>query len=187
MADIATLPANTVDPYLPFDWQVEACGVSAERFHDYGNPCSAPLHDAGTVMLRALVMDDSLNTAVVLSLFTDARAAGGEPLPLNQTDRRGWCGEEVFAQDGGKTDRWGSLLWLYFVSKQTGDVLEKARFAAWEALQWLVRDGIAARVEVSAQWGEDDVLLIRPTIYQPDELQPVYDVLWRTTITRVPS
>lgn len=187
MVDIATRSASQVAPYAPFDWQAVDCGPAQEVWHDYSNPCADAGYHASVQMLRAPALDDTLNTAVILSLFTDARADASDTLPLNVTDRRGWCGEEVFAKDtGGKVDRWGSLLWLYYATKVSDDVLERARFAAWESLQWLVRDGIADRVDVSAQW-VDDALAVRPQIYQPGIPQPVYDVLWRTTIIRAPS
>ena len=45
---------------------------------------------------------------------------------------------------------------------------------------------IASRVDVEASWvGErQDRLALRITIYRPDQVQPVYDVLWGTTIRR---
>jgi phage gp46-like protein len=81
------------------------------------------------------------------------------------------------------SDAWGSGLWLVYIGKVTGDVLEHARFAAQESLDWLVRDGIASRVTVTAQW-VGDRLAVRPSIYQPERVQPVYDVLWGTSVSR---
>lgn len=158
---------------------------------------STALPESGVDMLAtyALALEGGLATAVTLSLFTDARAGIDDALPLRQADRRGWVGDEFMAAPDtalapdATADRWGSLLWLLYQSKATDDVLERARFAAQEALAWLVRDGIASRVDVSANWvtsrsGRADRLAIRPTIWQPDQVAPVYDVLWGTSIER---
>lgn len=137
----------------------------------------------------ALALEGGLATAVTLSLFTDRRAGPDDALPPRQSDRRGWVGDEYMPQAEG-SDAWGSALWLIYTGKATGDVLELARFAAREALAWLLRDGIAGRVDVAAQWvaatGGQTMqrLAIRPTIWQPDQVRPVYDVLWGTSIQR---
>lgn len=137
----------------------------------------------------ALALEGGLATAVTLSLFTDRRAGPDDTLPARQTDRRGWVGDEFMPQADG-ADAWGSALWLIYTGKATGDVLALARFAASEALAWLLRDGIASRVDVAAEWvggssGQQlQRLAVRPTIWQPDQGRPVYDVLWGTSIQR---
>ena len=40
-----------------------------------------------------LATDDGLRTAVIISLFTDARARADDPLPEADADRRGWWGD----------------------------------------------------------------------------------------------
>lgn len=40
-----------------------------------------------------LVTDDGLRTAILISLFTDARANDDDPLPEPGADRRGWWGD----------------------------------------------------------------------------------------------
>lgn len=135
----------------------------------------------------SLALEDTLQTAIILSLFTDGRAGPDDALPYRDTDRRGWVGDEYMA-DGfdDRADDWGSKLWLLYFGKVTQPKLERARFAADQALQWLVRDGIASRIEVQTSWVGDraDRLAVRPTIYQAERTQPVYDVLWGTSITR---
>lgn len=109
--------------------------------------------DLGTADLvlgpSGLVRDDSLKTAVILSLFTDRRAG---PDDAAGNDRRGWVGDAL-ASDG---DRWGSRLWLLRRDKQIEETRRRAIDYAQEALAWLVDDGIAASVAVEAEW-------IRPT------------------------
>ena len=133
-----------------------------------------------------------MSTAVILSLFTDRRAGIDDTLPLRQTDRRGWVGDEFIGAGLGTAtnDPWGSGLWLLAAGKATPNVLELARFSAREALAWLLRDGIASRIDCTAQFvpsGPDrrlERLAIRPTIWQPQQVSAVYDVLWGTSLQR---
>lgn len=109
--------------------------------------------------------DPGLKTAVIVSLFTDARAASDDELPPGETDRRGWWGDLLAGGDG---DRIGSRFWLLAREKQLPEVLAKAEEYAAEALQWLVDDGIAKAVEVSAEWVRRGLLGVRIVISKPD-------------------
>jgi phage gp46-like protein len=93
-----------------------------------------------------LVTDDGLTTAVIISLFTDARAAADDPLPDPAGARRGWWGDALIAPD-----RLGSLLWLLVREKVTAEVAARARKAIADALAWLDEDGIAAAVSVETE------------------------------------
>ena len=92
-----------------------------------------------------LATDEGLETALAVSLFTDAPARAGDALPVGLTDRRGWWGDE-FAENPG--DVAGSRLWLLDREKMTPDVLARSRIYAAEALEWLVTDKVAASVDV---------------------------------------
>jgi phage gp46-like protein len=101
-----------------------------------------------------LATDAGMRTAILISLFSDARAADDEELPEAGSDRRGWWGD-AFARearpDAGTArdvNRIGSLLWLLSRSKITARVQAQAQQACEEALAWLVRDGIASAVRV---------------------------------------
>jgi phage gp46-like protein len=183
---------------VPFDLRLTPpAPPSAYPYTSLVNDTGAPQPGVQILATYALALEGSLATAVIDSLFTDARAGADDTLPLGQTDRRGWVGDEFMrAADSGAgatgADPWGSLLWLLYYSKAGDDIPERARFAAQEALAWLVRDGIASRVDVAAQWvpgngglnGPRARLAIRPTIWQPGQVRPVYDVLWGTSIER---
>jgi phage gp46-like protein len=193
MLDLATRPqpARTAAAAVfgvPFDLRLaEPLAPANYPWSDYGSPSGAPTQHVDVLATYALELEDTIQTAVILSLFTDRRAGADDKLPLNQTHRRGWVGEEFAADDfDARNDAWGSLLWLCYIGKATGDVLERARFAAWEALSWMVRNGLATRITVTAEWvGErKDRLAIRPAIYQGEQARPVYDVLWGTSITK---
>ncbi len=101
-----------------------------------------------------LATDAGMRTAILISLFSDARAADDEELPEAGGDRRGWWGD-AYARDarpdaGTARDayRIGSLLWLLSRSKITARVLAQAKQSCDDALAWLVRDGIASAVRV---------------------------------------
>lgn len=113
----------------------------------------------------SVVEDHSLETAVILSLFTDRRAEVDDALPEGGGDRRGvWS--DAFADIPG--DLQGSRLWLLSRSKQLPDVANRARQYAEEALQWLIDDGIAAQVNVSAESVARGILGLQVQIVKPD-------------------
>lgn len=190
MYDLATraVPAPTAADLMlvPFDWRLAPpLPASVYPFTDL----STQPPTAGIALLQTfgLELEDTLQTAIIISLFTDRRAGLDDALPANQADRRGWVGDEYTTDNfDARADAWGSHLWLDYSGKTSDDVLARASFAAQEALAWLVRDGIASRVTATAQWvGERrDRLAVRPTIYQADRASPVYDVLWGTSLRR---
>lgn len=116
----------------------------------------------------SLVSDDGLRTAILISLFSDARAPEGAELPEDGADRRGWWGDD-FAADGsaaGNQNAIGSGLWLLHRAKITPATLQRAREAAFEALNWLVRDGIASAVDVMVE-AQGSRLAIAVTLDRP--------------------
>ena len=104
-----------------------------------------------------LQLDGGLSTAVLISLFTDARADAADVLPTAGDDRRGWWAD-TFAENDG--DRIGSRLWLLSREKATNTTLERARGYARDALTWLIEDGIASRVEVATSWYAQGVMRV---------------------------
>ncbi len=103
----------------------------------------------------SLAQDDGLETAVIISLFSDRRAKPSDKLPGAPDDRRGWWGDSFPAVRG---DRIGSRLWLLHRSKQLPEVVALARDYARESLRWLVDDGVARRVNVTAEVVRNGVL-----------------------------
>ncbi|MBK1613377.1 hypothetical protein CKO44_07825 [Rubrivivax gelatinosus] len=192
MFDLATLPqparADAAAVFgVPFDWRLTSPSAeTAYPWKDYSNPYAEPSQYAEDLKTYGVALESTLATAVVLSLFTDRRATRDDELPQGATDRRGWVGAEFLGSGfDAREDQWGSALWM-LTGKATVDVLERARFAASEALAWMVRDGLASRIEVAAEWvGErGDRLALRPMIYQEGSASPVYDVLWATSIRK---
>lgn len=115
-----------------------------------------------------LALDDGLETSVILSLFTDRRAEESDALPDGGDDRRGWWGD-AFPEKPG--DGIGSRLWLLARAKELPATLEQARGYATEACAWLTEDGVAARVEVTAERLRSGVLGLTVAVTRPDRTQ----------------
>lgn len=96
-----------------------------------------------------LATEGGLATAVAISLGTDRRADDGDALPLNSADPRGWWGD--IPADGGPADPWGVKFWLRRRASFSGDIANILIADAQQALQWLIDDGVAASVTVTAQ------------------------------------
>lgn len=122
-----------------------------------------------------LATDASLETAVVLSLFTDRRALAEDRLPDGSTDRRGWWADAYNARPHG------SRLWLLHREKEQEEVLRRAQLYAEEALAWLVEDAVAEAVEVEAYHMRRDTLGLRIVIRRGERavLERQYDYVWR--------
>jgi phage gp46-like protein len=111
---------------------------------------TAPLGGDWALVPPGLAADRDLETAVILSLFTDAAARDDDRPPDGTDDRRGWWGN----WQAPERLEIGSRLWLLSRETSTDDVRRRAEEYAAEALQWLLDDGVAARVDVGAAWLE---------------------------------
>ena len=89
---------------------------------------------------------DDLQTAVLLSLFTDRVAEADDVIPDGTSDRRGWWG------DAYESNPIGSRLWLLDRAKGTAETVASARDYIAEALQWLIDDGVVASFEITVEW-----------------------------------
>lgn len=124
-----------------------------------------------------LLLEEGLQTAVLISLFSDRRARSDDLLPGATDDRRGWWGD---AWPEVEADQIGSRLWLLSREKEVPETLRKAREYAQEALAWLVDDGICARVEIAVSVPRRGVLGLVVTLYRRDGRTEnyQYDVIW---------
>ena len=111
-----------------------------------------------------LERDDGLLTAVIISLFSDARADAAE-LPRGEADPRGWWGDGV---EGEPEDNTGSKLWLGARAKASAEL--PARVEAWalEALGWLLEDDVAREVTAVADRSAPDRLDLAVGVRLPD-------------------
>ncbi|WP_077072270.1 phage GP46 family protein [Mailhella massiliensis] len=129
-----------------------------------------------------LVGDGSLGTEIMVSLFTDIRAEKDE-LPPEYGDLRGWWADALFSLQG-EGQGTGSKLWLLRRQKQLEAVLVRAETYARDALRWLVNEGLATAVEVTAENPSPGLLALRVAVTRtsPSVMQRVTDV-WKVGIT----
>jgi phage gp46-like protein len=94
-----------------------------------------------------LLADEGLETAVILSLFTDKRLQNGQTPSDGTNDPRGFWG------DIGDADRVqiGSYLWLLWREKVLPSTVSRAIEYCKDALQWMIDDGIAKTVSVTGE------------------------------------
>ena len=102
-----------------------------------------------------LKAEPGLQTAVLVSLFSDARLPDDEPDPPYgpATDPRGWWPDTPL-------DRHGSLLWLLERAKTTPATEVDAIRYCEEALAWGIEDGVWESVEVAFERGPGDEFLL---------------------------
>jgi len=135
-----------------------------------------------TVLNADLVTDDGLQTAVVISLFTDRRVTA-EELPDGETDLRGFWGDVSPPVAG---DKLGSKLWLLAREKATTDVLARAREYAEESLAWLVEDQVASSVTVTTEYLRPGLMAMAIIINRPsgETVNYRYDYNWQQQLAR---
>lgn len=133
-----------------------------------------------------LAEENGLKTAVIMSLFTDARAGKDDILPEGETDRRGWWGEMLNDEPIGS---FGSKLWLLEREKVVPEVLARAEKYARDALKWLLDEKIASSLEVVAFEGlpripgRGSILALSIKIHRPNApaISYEFDRLWSNT------
>lgn len=116
-----------------------------------------------------ILSDNGLATAVMISLFSDARAPESEVLPDGETSRRGWWGDYI-----GTTT--GSLLWLSEREKTLPSTAAKKKRYCEDALKWLLDKNIAQKVEVTATIIKPQAVQIKINIYRGTSKD--YSYLW---------
>lgn len=95
---------------------------------------------------------DDLDSAVIISLFTWARAAAGEV--DENAPRFGWFGDKI---DADSTDSTGSKLYLLKRKKITNQTIMDAREYIEQALQWMIEDGVATEIKAEVERNASDV------------------------------
>jgi len=128
-----------------------------------------------------LVLDDGLNTAILVSLCSDRRAEPHDELPAPGESRRGWWGDGL----SDDNDRIGSRLWLLVRRKQTPETRQLFEDFTREALAWLITDGLAEKVEVEAAWTALGRLTVNIVIHRPAGETLKYDYAWNAQAARL--
>lgn len=122
-----------------------------------------------------LMTNKDLESAVIISLFSDRRAKSDDP--LDDDDKKGWWGDNYQDQINYKI---GSRLWLLSRAKQTTQTLNRAREYVYECLRWLIDDKVASKLEVEVDWiarGAKAAMGIAIKIYRPGKVSE-YNYVW---------
>lgn len=127
-----------------------------------------------------LEREEGLETAVIMSLFTNGRVDIDEKLLADKNNREGWWGDQYADVE---TDRIGSKLWLLLRSTTTEETLEKAKIYAYEALEWMIEDGVASEIKVEVERQEDpgeDRLAFKLKVYKDygDMVAEEFSIVW---------
>jgi len=110
-----------------------------------------------------LTTGDDLQTAILISLFTDRMAQPGDVIPDGTNDPRGWWADGAVPI--------GSRMWLLQRAKQTQQTLQLAYDYIAEALQWLIDDGVVAGFDIVTSWPRASMLGAQITAYKQNGTQ----------------
>ncbi len=141
--------------------------MGARLFWD-AEETSADIRVEGTTIAAG----SELETALILSLFTNRRANDDDTLPPGVTDRGGYWADELPGQR-----RRGSRLWLLMGQGITKDLLRRVDEMAREALEWFVSDGIADEVEVEVTRSGTNSIRLFGALIKGSQRTP-FDFLW---------
>lgn len=126
--------------------------------------------------------DAGLETAVLISMFSDRRADLEDDLPDNTKDLRGWWA------DATQSDKIGSRLWLISRSKIEDETSTDAEIYIKECLQWMIDDGVADSISVTVTRTGTYELSYAITIARPKGAQDItfkYYFNWESQSLRI--
>lgn len=125
----------------------------------------------------ALGNDQSLETVVILSLFTNAGATEQEIRSAGLNTNLGWWADSPSLREPGRRP-WGSKFWLLSRGKTTLETLRRLEGYVVSALQWLIDEGIVATVSCTATRLRPGVVGLDLTLTRPNKLLPAFKRLW---------
>ena len=128
-----------------------------------------------------LLIDQGLQTAVLISLFTDAQAQPGDTIPDGTTDARGWWGDLPLLSDADAAgaDYIGSGLWIVVERGViVDDTLRQVETRAGQSLAWMQADGVAGTITAVAVSPNPGWIETYINIAQGAETTP-FNFLWQ--------
>ena len=118
------------------------------RYDEQKGYYDIPLDDSGN-----LILENSLDNAINMSLFCDARADESE-VQVPEL-RRGWWGNSLNT-DGHEI---GSKLWLLKQRRERQKTQNDAKVYINNCLRWLLDGGIVSKIEVSTAFQSNNSLI----------------------------
>lgn len=119
---------------------------------------------------------DDLSTAVLISLFSDARVSSSEGTA--QGYPRGFWGDDVDDSDPYPT---GSLLWTLEGKTIINQTIIDAKKFCEDALEWMIRDEIAKSIDVTVTRTGLESLEIGIVIHRSNDQTYRYYYNWQST------
>lgn len=139
-------------------------------FFDVGEACPDLVIENGD-----LKADNGLETAALISLFSDRKVTFDE-LPSGEIDRRGWWADLISDPIG---DLIGSKYWLLDLKgKILNSIIIDAENYISQAFEWMIEDGIASKVVVSAERNGLNEILGSAEIFRPDGDNIPFKFIW---------
>ena len=119
--------------------------------------------------------DQTLDTAIIMSIFEEARASASEIPASNK--RRGWLGNETtpaFEQ--------GSKSWEFEQERVTGSILAELGVVINNSLQKLVDEGIAVSVKTNTPFLRNGIVVVSVDIGRDgSQIERKFFDLWENT------
>lgn len=122
-------------------------------------------------------LEAGLETMALISLFTNKRA---RPSDGEQEQPYGWWAD-TYAETPG--DEIGSHLWLLRRAGLTLQTIRKARVFSEQAFAWMLKLGIAKKIEITTERFEDDTIAIQTRFHRPNA--DPWEALWRVHVNGV--
>jgi phage gp46-like protein len=123
------------------------------------------------------VLDEGLETSVIISLFSDRRVKKDE-LPQGVEGLRGWFGDTF------EGEKLGSKLWLLFRAKETQQTENLIGDYAKQALNWMQTENVAKEVAIDVGFPERGLARLEIDITKPtgEEITFRFDQNWEAQI-----
>lgn len=106
-----------------------------------------------------LTSTTGLDTAVLMSIYTDARASYSEVPEIQR--RRGWWGNIVSNYPNYEI---GSKIWLLQQSRLDQNTLNLAKTYSYNCLSWMIDDGYITNINVSTEKTNSEEMLANITL-----------------------
>ena len=136
------------------------------------NPATG--HADITMVGPSLQLGNDLETAILVSLWSDQTADPGDILPASTNhDPRGW-----WADAYNTPDQIGSKLWQIMNRIRNQQTLNDAQDFAVKALQWLIDDGVAIAVSVAPSFFGGAGIALQIAITEPSGVVTPFSYVW---------
>jgi phage gp46-like protein len=123
-------------------------------------------------------LTSGFDTAILMSLFTDKRAASFEVPRVEM--RRGWCGNLL---NNYANYEIGSKLWLLDQERKTPNIANLSESYTYDCLKWFLDDDLATNIDVSSQLDETGIVIAVIIKYSQNILYKNAFSLWQNTTT----